>query len=210
VPFFTHYTSSTTCSTQSSSRRHSLRPRHLQQRRRLLPLRSPRLTNRPNSLLSSHTNRRPRSRRGRLPNTPRRPHAHRNIRIPRPLLPLNNNKSVLQIPQRQARSGPGAVVVVESNRAAATVGPADGEVLAEVAVVFGPELVLGAVAGVVAVEAVGGVVGGVVGCEGFDDVEFDEGVVGEAVEGEVGVSGGVVGCGVVDYSGGEVSLWVVG
>jgi hypothetical protein len=49
-----------------------------------------------------------------------------------------------------------------------------------------------------------------VGCEGFDDVEFDEGVVGEAVEGEVGVSGGVVGCGVVDYSGGEVSLWVVG
>jgi hypothetical protein len=101
-------------------------------------------------------------------------------------------------------------MVVESNRTAPAVGPADGKVLAEIAVVFGPELVLGAVGGVVAVEAVGGVVGGVVGCEGFDDVEFDEGVLGEAVQGEVGVSCGVVVGGVVDYSGGEVSLWAGG
>ena len=97
-------------------------------------------------------------------------------------------------------------MVIESNGAAAAVRTADGEVLAQVAVVFGLELVLGAVGGVVAVESVGGVVGGVVGCEGFDDVEFDKGVLGEAVEGEVGVSGGVVVGGVVYYSGGVVSF----
>jgi len=89
-------------------------------------------------------------------------------------------------------------VVVESDGAAAAVGPTDRPVLAEVAVVFGPEFVLGAVAVVVAVETLAGVVGGVVCGEGFDDVEFDEGVLGEAVEGEVGVAGGVVFCGVVD------------
>ena len=58
----------------------------------------------------------------------------------------------------------------------------------------------------VAVEAVAGIVGGVVGCEGFDDVEFDEGVLGEAVEREVGVSCGVVVGGVVYDSWGVVSL----
>lgn len=50
----------------------------------------------------------------------------------------------------------------------------------------------------VAVERLAGVVGGVVVCEGFDDVEFYEWVLGEAVEGEVGVAGGVVFRGVVD------------
>jgi predicted MFS family arabinose efflux permease len=50
---------------------------------------------------------------------------------------------------------------------------------------------------VVAVEAVAGIVGGVVGCKRFDDVEFDEGVLGEAVEREVGISCGVVVGGVV-------------
>jgi hypothetical protein len=74
-------------------------------------------------------------------------------------------------------------MVVESDGTAAAVRAADGKILAQVAVVFGPELVLGAVAAVVAVEAVGGVVGGVVGCEGFYYVEFDKGVLGEAVEG---------------------------
>jgi hypothetical protein len=100
-------------------------------------------------------------------------------------------------------------VVVESDGAAPAVRAADGEVLAQVAVVFGPELVLGAVGGVVAVEAVGGVVGGVVGCEGFDDIEFDKGVLGEAVEGEVRVAGWVVVGSVVYYSGWGVvvSLW---
>jgi hypothetical protein len=100
-------------------------------------------------------------------------------------------------------------MVIESDGATPAVCPSDGEVLAQVAVVFGPQLVLGAVGGVVAVEAVGGVVGGVVGCEGFDDVEFDKRVLGEPVEGEVGVSGGVVVGSVVYYSGWGVvvSLW---
>ena len=61
----------------------------------------------------------------------------------------------------------------------------------------------------VAVEAVAGIVGGVVGCKRFDDVEFDEGVLGEAVEREVGVSCGVVVGGVVYDSWGVVSLWMV-
>lgn len=43
-------------------------------------------------------------------------------------------------------------MVVESDGAAAAVGPADGPVLAEIAVVLGPQFVLGAVAVVVAVE----------------------------------------------------------
>ena len=128
-------------------------------------------------MFSSHTNRRPRSRRGRLLDTAGRPDAHRDVSIPRPLLSLYHNESVLQTPQRQTGSGPSAVVVVESNCAAAAVCATDGEVLAQVAVVFGPEFVLGAVGGVVAIEAVGGVVGRVVGCEGFDDVKLDERVV---------------------------------
>jgi hypothetical protein len=172
-----------TSSTNNSRRRHSFRPRHLHQRSLFPPLRSPRLTNRPNSVLSSHTNRRPGGRRRSLLDTPRRPHAHRDIRIPGPLLALNHNKSILQTPQRQSRSRPSPIMVVESDGTAAAVRAADGKILAQVAVVFGPELVLGAVAAVVAVEAVGGVVGGVVGCEGFYYVEFDKGVLGEAVEG---------------------------
>jgi hypothetical protein len=35
-------------------------------------------------------------------------------------------------------------------------------------------------------------------CECFDNVEFDEGVLGEAVESEVRVAGGIVFRGVVD------------
>jgi hypothetical protein len=205
----TNWPNNPTISTQHSRRRHSLRPRHPDQSSLLPPLRSPRLTNAPNRILSSHTNRAPRSRRSRLLDAPRRPHPDRNIGIPRPLLPFNHNKSILQTPKREAGSGPGAVVVVESDGAAPAVRAADGEVLAQVAVVFGPELVLGAVGGVVAVEAVGGVVGGVVGCEGFDDIEFDKGVLGEAVEGEVRVAGWVVVGSVVYYSGWGVvvSLW---
>ena len=183
-----------------SQRRRSLSPRHLDQSSLPVSLRRPRLAHRPNSLRSSHANQRPRRRRRSLPNTPGRPNPNRNIGISPPLLSLHHDESVPQTPQGQARSRPGAVVVVESDGAAAAVGPADGKVLAQVAVVFRPQLVLGAVAGVVAVEGMAGVIGGVVGRKGFDDVEFDKGVVGETVEGQVGVSGGVVGCGVIYHS----------
>lgn len=74
-------------------------------------------------------------------------------------------------------------MVVESDCAGAAVGAAHGPVLAQVAVVFRPELVLGSVGVVVAVEGLACVVRGVVGGEGFDHVKFYKGVVGEAVEG---------------------------
>lgn len=100
-------------------------------------------------------------------------------------------------------------MVVESDGATTAVGPSDRPVLAEIAVVFGPQFVLGAVAVVVAVERLACVIRGVVVCEGFDDVELDEWVLGEAVEGEVGVAGGVIFRRVVDdtvWGSADVSL----
>jgi hypothetical protein len=89
-------------------------------------------------------------------------------------------------------------VVVECDGAAAAVGSPDGPVLAEVAVVLGPQFVLGAVAVVVAVERLACVIRRIVVCERFYDVELDEWVLREAVKSEVGVAGGVVFRGVVD------------
>ena len=89
-------------------------------------------------------------------------------------------------------------MVVESDRTAAAAGSPDRPVLAEVAVVLGPQFVLGTVAVVVAVERLASVVGRVVFCESLDDVKLDEGVPGEAIESEVGVAGRVVLRGVVD------------
>lgn len=100
-------------------------------------------------------------------------------------------------------------MVVESDGAATAVGPSDRPVLAEIAVVLGPQFVLGAIAVVVAVERLACVIRGVVVCEGFDDVELDEWVLGEAVEGEVGVAGGVIFRRVVDdtvWGSADVSL----
>ena len=56
----------------------------------------------------------------------------------------------------------------------------------------------------VAVEGVTCVVRGVMFCEGFDDVEFYERVVGEAVEREIGVACGVVVRCVVYYAVGRL------
>ena len=183
---------------QSSRRRLSLRPRNLLQSDLSSTLRRPRFAHRANSLRGSHTNRSASSRRCSLLDTSRRPHTNSNIRIARSLLTFHDNESVLQRAQRQASGYPGFVVVVESDCAAAAVGSPDGPVLAEVAVVFGPQFVLGAVAVVVAVEGLACVIGGVVVCERFYDVELDERVLGEAVKGEVGVARGVVFRGVVD------------
>lgn len=91
-------------------------------------------------------------------------------------------------------------MVVESDRTAAAVGSPDRPILAEVAVVLGPQFVLGTVAVVVAVERLARVIGWVVVCKCFYDVEFDEWVLGEAVKSEVGVAGWVVFRGVVDNS----------
>jgi len=89
-------------------------------------------------------------------------------------------------------------VVVESDGTAAAVGSPDGPVLAEVAVVLGPQFVLGAVTVVVAVERLACVIRRVVVRERFYDVELDEWVLREAVKSEVGVAGGVVFRGIVD------------
>lgn len=91
-------------------------------------------------------------------------------------------------------------MIVESDGPASTIRAADRPVLAKSTVVFRPQFVLSAVADVVTVEGVACVVGGVVFCKGFDDVEFYERVVGEAVEGEVGVACWVIVCRVVDYT----------
>jgi hypothetical protein len=90
------------------------------------------------------------------------------------------------------------VVVVERDSSSAAICPTDGKVLAEVTVVLGPELVLGAVAGVVAVEGVACVVGGVVLGESFVYVELHAWVACEAIEGKVGVALRVVVCSVID------------
>jgi hypothetical protein len=155
-------------------------------------------TNRPNSLRGRHTNNRPCSRRGRLSNRPRGPHANRDIRIAPPLLALDHHIRVSHTAHGQAGGDPGFVVVIESDGPTAAIRSADAEVLAQVTVVFGPELVLRAVAGVVAVEGVAGVVRGVVFGEGVHDVEFYAGVTREAVEGHVRVALGIVVCSVVD------------
>lgn len=165
------------------------------------PLRLTLSTHRANSLRWSHTDKRPRSRRRRLPDTTSRPHADRNIRISPPLLPLNNHERVAKTSHRKTSCYPCLVVVIEGDGSAAAVCSPDGPVLAKVAVVFGPQLVLCAIAVVVAVEGLAGVVGGVVLGEGFHNVEFYPWVAGEAIEGKVGVSlRVVVGC-VVDHAG---------
>jgi len=89
-------------------------------------------------------------------------------------------------------------VIVESDGAATAACPPDGPVLAEIAVVLGPQLILGTVAVVVAVERLASIVGRVVLCERFYDVELDEGVLGEAVESEIGVARRIVLRGVVN------------
>ena len=89
-------------------------------------------------------------------------------------------------------------MVVESDSTATAACPPDRPVLAEVAVVLGPQLILGTVAVVVAVERLASIVGRIVLCESFDNVELDEWVLGEAVKSEVGVAGGVVFRSVVD------------
>lgn len=182
-----------------SCRWRGLSPSHLLQSSwDLIALRRPRLAHRANGLRGSHANRGARSRRGSLPNAGRGPDANSDIGIARSLLPLDHNEGVSQGPKRQACSRPGLVVVVEGDGAAAAVRSTNGPVLAEVAVVLGPELVLGAVAVVVAVERLGGVVGWVMSGEGFDDVELDSRVAGEAVESKVRVASRVVFSRVID------------
>lgn len=185
-------------------RQRNLHPQNHLQNVLPIPLRRPRLTNRPNRLRRRHTNRRPRSRRRRLPNTRRRPHANGDISISLPLLALDNNKRITQTPQRQASGRPSFVMIVESNSSATAICAANRPVLAQGTVVFRPQFVLGAVTDVVAVEGLACVVGGVVFCEGFDDVEFYERVVGEAVEREIGVACGVVVRCVVYYAVGRL------
>jgi hypothetical protein len=63
----------------------------------------------------------------------------------------------------------------------------------------GVDVVGAAVGGDGALEGAPG--GGVVGAEVLDDVVFDEGGAGPAVDGEVGVAGGGVGAGVGDFAG---------
>lgn len=91
-------------------------------------------------------------------------------------------------------------MIVERDSPSAAIRPTDGKVLAEVTVVLGPELVLGAVAGVVAVEGVACVVGGVVLGESFVYVELHAWVAREAIEGKVGVTLRVVVCRVIDHA----------
>jgi hypothetical protein len=154
--------------------------------------------NRSNSLRGRHTHNRARSRRRRLLNRPRRSHTHCDVSIAPALLPLDHYICVAHTSHGQAGRDPGFVVVVESNGTAATIRSADAEVLAQITVVFGPQLVLGAVAGVVAVERVACVVGRIVFGEGVHDVEFYAGVACEAIQGEVGITLRVVVCRVVD------------
>ena len=89
-------------------------------------------------------------------------------------------------------------MVVESDYTAAAFGSPDGPVLAEVAVVLGPQLILCIVTVVVAVERLTSIIRRVVFCKCFYHVELDEGVLGEAVESEIGAAGEVALCGVVD------------
>jgi hypothetical protein len=92
------------------------------------------------------------------------------------------------------------VVVVESDSSSAAIRPTNGKVLAEVTVVLGPELVLGAITGVVAVEGVACVVGGVVLGESFVYVELYAWVACEAIEGKVGIALRIVVCRVIDHA----------
>jgi hypothetical protein len=155
-------------------------------------------TNRSNSLRRSHTHNRSRSRRRRLLDRPRRSHTHCDVSIAPALLPLDHNIRVAHAAHRQASSNPCLVVVIESNSPAAAIRSADAEVLAQITVIFRPQLVLGAVTGVVAVERVACVVGRIVFGEGVHDVKFYAGVACETIKGEVGISLRVVVCCIVD------------
>ena len=183
---------------QSSRRRLGFCPRNLLESSISSTLRRPGLAHRSDGLRSSHTNSSASGRGCGLPDTGRGPYANSDIRIARPLLTFHDNESVLQRAQRQASGYPSLVVVVESDGTAAAACPPDRPVLAEVAVVLGPQLILGTVAVVVAVERLASIVGRIVLCKSFDNVELDEWVLGEAVKSEVGVAGGVVFRSVVD------------
>lgn len=99
-------------------------------------------------------------------------------------------------------------MVVEGDGTATAICPADREILAKVAIVLGPELILSAVAVVVAIERMACVIRGVVFRESFVDVELHTRVTGEAVESEVGVALGVVGCSVVDHADEQLALHI--
>lgn len=73
-------------------------------------------------------------------------------------------------------------MVVEGDGATAAIRPPDREVLAQVAIVLGPELVLSAIAVMVAVERMGCVVGRIVRGEGIHNIEFYARIAGEAIE----------------------------
>lgn len=107
-----------------------------------------------------------------------------------------------------ALSSPCIEVGLHVDRAGAALVCADGPVLVEgLGAIDGGlvdalglrDLVGGAVGGYGALD--GGLRGGVVGAEVLDDVVFDQGVAGPAVDGEVGVTAGVVGTGVGDGAG---------
>jgi hypothetical protein len=91
-------------------------------------------------------------------------------------------------------------MIVERNGTTATIGPSDGPVLTKVAVVLGPELVLGTVTVVVAVEGMARIIRRIVLCKRLDDIELYSWVAREAIESKIGVALGIVVGGIVDHA----------
>jgi hypothetical protein len=168
--------------------------------RRSCALRRPRLTDRPDSLCRSNAHKRPRSRRRSLPDATCGPHTDRDIRIASALLALDDNIRIAKCTHGQTGSYPGFVVVIESDGPTTPVRPAHRKILAEVAVVLGPELVLGAIAIVVAVERVACIVGWVVLGECLDNVKLYARIACEAIKSKVRVSLRVVVGSIVDHA----------